>query len=480
VAYVQLIYGTGGTLTLTGFSGAGVQLFTTGAVAFGINGVPVRISMELRPSGPNVAYSVVALVPGASTANGFPGTLTTAAVGNVTRIRINPGGTLAGTAAGHVSVQPVWDSLFDLNGTLLAGGTYTGALNAWAGEPAGQRFQRLCTEEGITFRGKGNLAATAPMGPQAIDNLVNLLQSCADTDRGDMYEPRQVLGLGYRTSGSLSAQAPAVAWDFTADHMDMPASPPTEDDQQVVNDVTATASAGSSSRQYLAAGPLSVQAPPAGIGRYDQSYTVAPASDGQLDDIAAWIMHIGTAAGPRYPSIPADLAKLNMPPALFYAILDADLGDLITGVNPPFWLPPDTLRQLIQGTKETLWIRQLMIDWACVPGVPYDTGVFGGTAAAAADARFDTDGSTLQTGVSSSATALSIVTTNAASPPWTTSAADFPFDVIMAGERMTVTGITGTSSPQAFTVVRSVNGVVKAQAAGAAVSLFTPALFALS
>jgi hypothetical protein len=262
--------------------------------------------------------------------------------------------------------------------------------------------------------------------------------------------------------------------------MDMPASPPTEDDQQVVNDVTATASAGSSSRQYLAAGPLSVQAPPAGIGRYDQSYTVAPASDGQLDDIAAWIMHIGTAAGPRYPSIPADLAKLNMPPALFYAILDADLGDLITGVNPPFWLPPDTLRQLIQGTKETLWIRQLMIDWACVPGVPYDTGVFGGTAAAAADARFDTDGSTLQTGVSSSATALSIVTTNAASPPWTTSAADFPFDVIMAGERMTVTGITGTSSPQAFTVVRSVNGVVKAQAAGAAVSLFTPALFALS
>ena len=41
----------------------------------------------------------------------------------------------------------------------------------------------------------------------------------------------------------------------------------------------------------------------------------------------------------------------------------------------------------------------------------------------------------------------------------------FPFDINVAGERITVTAITGSSTPQTFTVTRAVNGVSKAQAA---------------
>ncbi len=52
---------------------------------------------------------------------------------------------------------------------------------------------------------------------------------------------------------------------------------------------------------------------------------------------------------------------------------------------------------------------------------------------------------------------------------WTTSAAQFPFDIIVGGERMTVTAISGASSPQTFTVTRSVNGVQKSHLAGVAV-----------
>src|SRR5690606_31238296 len=39
--------------------------------------------------------------------------------------------------------------------------------------------------------------------------------------------------------------------------------------------------------------------------------------------------------------------------------------------------------------------------------------------------------------------------------------ADFPFDVMIAGERCRVLEVSGESSPQTFTVVRAVNGVVK-------------------
>jgi hypothetical protein len=57
--------------------------------------------------------------------------------------------------------------------------------------------------------------------------------------------------------------------------------------------------------------------------------------------------------------------------------------------------------------------------------------------------------------------------------------AEFPFDVLVGGERMRVTGITGTTSPQAFNVLRSRNAIVKAQTAGTRVSLADPTTVAL-
>jgi hypothetical protein len=65
-------------------------------------------------------------------------------------------------------------------------------------------------------------------------------------------------------------------------------------------------------------------------------------------------------------------------------------------------------------------------------------------------------------------------------PLWTTAAADFPFDVQCGGERMTVTGVSGTASPQVLTVTRGVNGLIKAQAAGTPLSLFYPPVQAIA
>jgi hypothetical protein len=45
---------------------------------------------------------------------------------------------------------------------------------------------------------------------------------------------------------------------------------------------------------------------------------------------------------------------------------------------------------------------------------------------------------------------------------------------MIGGERMTVTAVTGSSSPQTLTVTRSVNGVVKSHATGVPVVLADP------
>jgi len=62
---------------------------------------------------------------------------------------------------------------------------------------------------------------------------------------------------------------------------------------------------------------------------------------------------------------------------------------------------------------------------------------------------------------------------------WTVDAAAFPVDVNIGGEKVTVTNITGASSPQTFTVTRSVNGVVKTHAAGEQVRLWKTPRYAL-
>jgi len=56
---------------------------------------------------------------------------------------------------------------------------------------------------------------------------------------------------------------------------------------------------------------------------------------------------------------------------------------------------------------------------------------------------------------------------------------EFPFDIRVGGEVMTVTRVAGDTSPQTFTVTRAVNGVVKAQTAGTAVELAHPYYIAL-
>jgi hypothetical protein len=52
--------------------------------------------------------------------------------------------------------------------------------------------------------------------------------------------------------------------------------------------------------------------------------------------------------------------------------------------------------------------------------------------------------------------------------------ADFPIAITVGGEVMSLTAVTGTSSPQTGTVTRSVNGVVKAHDAGTLVRLDHP------
>jgi hypothetical protein len=249
---------------------------------------------------------------------------------------------------------------------------------------------------------------------------------------------------------------------------------PTDDDRLIANDVmVARSSGGSTARQSLASGALSTQAPPSGVGPYPQTPTVNLASDAQLADQAGWLVWLGTVDDLRYPVLSANLASPKIS-TVYYQLQDLDIGDRITASGTPGQLPPDGISQLVQGQTEALG-DVFTEQWACAPEAPYRVGVLDDPVLG----RADTDGSTLHAGISATATSMQVDTTDLTKPLWTTSAGDFPFDIAVGGERMTVTNITSTSSPQTFTVTRSVNGVIKTQTAGADVRLFQPSILSM-
>jgi len=453
----------GGSMSLITYDTDGNQINDSGAFGFAVNGKLLRVSLELERVGTAVNYTIVTLQVGQSTGSVGSGSIASQSLGKCTRVVVNSA-RFADVVYGHVSVHNEITSIFDLSSE----------LNAWTGEQATNRVLRLCREEGLPVSLIGDASDSVTMGYQLPKTLLDLLRECADADLGILHEPRGYLGLAYRTRHSLYAQDATLALVYT--RKDMSSIEPTEDDQTTRNDVTVARVGGSSARAELTTGPLSTLPPPDGVGRYDESVSVNTDLDSALPDQAGWRLHLGTVDEPRYPVLGISLSTDSFADdaALTAAAQALDLGDKITVSNPPAWLPPDQISQMSQGFLETLQRYLWEIAVNCSPASPWDVAIWD-QASGPGEARYSSDGSSLAAGATSTATSLSVATPSG--PLW--GHADGDFDIYVAGERMTVTAVSGASSPQTFTVVRSVNGVVKAQASGAEVRLFKPAVWAL-
>lgn len=456
-----------GSLDLRAYDSDGTILagFPSGT-ANNLNGRPLRISFELTQNGANVDVSLTIQFLDVVGAVGLINTATARTVGRVTSIIIDPTVNVDDAAVGHISLHTAIADVVNLDDE----------LHGYDGERAADRFARLCIEEGIPYRIIGDPEKTATMGPQRSETFLDLLTECADADSGIRYEPRDMLGVAFRARHTLYNQAPALALDYAAAGHVAPPLEPVDDDQAIRNDITVTRKGGSSARVVQETGPLSIQPPPDGVGKYDTTVTVNVQNDDDLPDQAGWRRHLGTTDEARYPQIHVDLAALaaNGETALAAAARALDLGDRATIDNPPAWMPPDQISQLAQGFVETFGEYDHDIEANCTPESAWRVGVFDDPATTTSS-RYSSDGSTLNEDLTTTETDVDVATPSG--PLW--SHDDGDFDVVIGGERMTVTAVSGTSSPQTFTVVRSVNGIVKTHSAGAAMQLFQPAVYAL-
>jgi len=418
----------------------------------------MRVTLDLTQAGGNINWEMWILGQDLEGATGTTGTINGRTIGIANRIVVGDHRGLGDTVIGHVTfgtqVLPVFD----------VGDEFT----AFAGENGGERLVRLGTENGIPVQIVGQLSAMPAMGLQSIAPLPELLDEIAEADGGILTDARDELGLLYRSRASMYNQSARVALDYAQPGLAPPLEP-SEDDQGTRNDITAERTGGSSARAVAESGPLSVQPPPLGVGRYAENVTVNVATDRQLPHQAGWRRHLGTWDEARFPSV---AMWLHRQPDLIPGASAMEVGDRVTVANPPAGLPPEPINVLAQGYTELLLPHRWELTLNASPAGPWETAVLDDPVRA----RLGSSGSSLAAPVDADDTALSVAVVRLL---WTVDSAAFPFDVIIGGERLTVTAISGASSPQTWTVIRAVNGISKPHQAGAAVRLAQPMILAL-
>lgn len=420
---------------------------------------PILVTLRATDSGSNVAVSL--FINGVlDTSSTLTGDSTSAIVTvGVNSINFSTAFTLTGQIS-HMYASSVDPSL---NNTSFASslGWLLDAAAGHPGERATDRIRRVSSEANIPVLIVGDGGRSEPMGPQPVARFLDVLRDCEAADGGVLFERRDGR-LAYQARAGRYNAAPTLTLDYAAGHVAPPLEP-TDDDQHLRNDFTVSQPDGGGSARVLDQAHIDE------VGEYADSGTVNVAGDVQLPHQAGWAVHLGTADDLRYPAI---TPNLNGRPVLIPDWAAADIGSAAAITNPGRDLPPGQVDVFVEGYTETIDTVSWVATPNCSPGNPWkvirlDDTVLGRLASA---------GSALNSSITTTGTSLSVKTTSG--PLWSIDAGDRPFAIVIGGEVMTVTNVTGASSPQTFTVTRSINGVIKTHAANEPVALALPPILA--
>lgn len=475
---VEVSYPATDTWLMRSLDVDGTQLATSGNFTVPTAGKLNHVLIRMQGTSVRFDYEEQSSLP---TYTSSAGVLSlTATAGANTGVTINPNGTMTDVYMGHLAVFDGTASaglVYGTNSVLYSNSSLAlySPLSAYRGETSGSRARRLATEQGLSEYCVGG--SGVPVGWQRQLSFVDLMKGLQDSDFGMVYEPRNLLGIGYRNIKSLYNQAAIMTFVY-GNPVISGSLEPDEDDKNTRNDVTVTRDGGGTSRYTDAVSLMGTLAPPSGVGLYDDSQTVSLADDSQAYDNAAWRVHLGTVNELRWKSISTNLYNTGVSSntALQVSILACDVGDRIVLSGQPAWIPPDQISQIIVGYTEHIDNFEHSFSFFTAPESAYQIAQAKPAGTSSTQFKADTAGSTLNGTMTTTATSVS-VTTATGNAVWTTSGV--AFDIMVAGERMTVTAVTGAASPQTFTVTRSVNGVVKSHVANESIVLFKPGLAAL-
>ncbi len=211
-----------------------------------------------------------------------------------------------------------------------------------------------------------------------------------------------------------------------------------KDDRATANEIVLTRRGGSEYTARQESGPRSVLEPPDGIGLYQTPETLNLYSDGQLAEHATWLLAHGILNDVRLPALEVELHR--SPLASRQAdLLTADIGHQIVIDNAAAAKMFDPTRLLMRGYTETFDGNKLhSITPNAVPARLLRVLTFDDP-----DHRWAAESTVLGEAITSTQTGAIDVAVG--QEVWTTAASDFPMDIMIGGERVTLSDINGTA-----------------------------------
>lgn len=417
---------------------------------------PRRFSLEFSQQGDDIEAVFARLSPGATLAWLNRKTFSDLTLGRISQVVFNPGrSNFTGTSIGHVTLENEFISLFDASFK---------ALDGHNGETAADRISRLIAPREVSVTVRGNAAESTQMGVQKKATRADLVETARVADDSLMHDDPTSLAVRLRSHTSLYDQ-PAVTIPYQ-ENLIIPMAP-LDDDATTRNQITVTRDDGASLTIEQTTGPMSSAPAPDGVGLYSDSVTLSLADDLQIERHADWRLHIGTWDEARYPQLGVDLAHpaLMSDPVLTRRLLALTPGDRIVITDPPPWLPPTSVDVIVTGIQLQIDPLHVRLTWSCVPARPYRAPYWD------THHRWAAPGTVLAAPITATATTLPIDVPEGIE--WT--ADDGPYDILLAGERMTVTAVDSTST--SMTVIRSVNGVSMPHDVDTPVALAEPSYY---
>lgn len=334
--------------------------------------------------------------------------------------------------------------------------SHSNALQAWAGERGRARIVRVAGEENLPVDVSGGDDESAFMGPQPRLRALDIFRDVAKTDGGWLDDSLGTVGYralheGWNQESFLTVNGAERRELF------LPFSP-VEDDLKRRNRIKATMPSGEEAEYIDQLDITGVPGFRAGVGEYSETITRNVYEAGQLPHHAGLAVRRGTIRGKRYPGF---TLNLRLAPQFARRWLDMDLGDIYTLTNPPRQHNRADVDLLMVGMTEVWRGRRGWIVTAnAIRADSYEVHQVEATGGPGNNrGRVGLRSSTIAAATTTAtATAFSVASPGVV---WRTGSG-LNYDLDVGGERVTVTAITGATSPQTFTVTRTLPKIHRA------------------
>lgn len=223
---------------------------------------------------------------------------------------------------------------------------YLAGSTGFSGESSGNRVYRLAIYAGVLDNDidfETGLSTSIAAQDTAGQQPITLMQDVVATEGGVLFDAGDGLLTFHGRSHRYNA---ATALTLSVANRElMPGLEPRLDDQDLVNDVSASRTGGVAARVVDTASV-------AEYGTYREDISLLTTSDNEVFDAASWKVYTASTPQVRVPTCEVELSLLSS--AQITTLLQREIGDRITLSGLPVQAPAPSMDFFIEGWTETV------------------------------------------------------------------------------------------------------------------------------